>query len=122
MVGSFFSTVYTETQQVICNLFNAGSQVKVTMKPFHKQVGGLDCGVFATAANIDPSAVKFKQQDMQPLALKIKNSFYFWTKTNNTTIEQLHQFNSIVCTHTFLKKSSCDFKIPKIPTYLKPFS
>jgi len=34
------------------------------MKPFQKQVGGMDCGVFAIAAvtglafNIDPSAVR----------------------------------------------------------------
>ena len=47
---SVFSTVHKETQQVICNLFNAGSQVKVAMKPFHKQVGGMDCGVFVIAA------------------------------------------------------------------------
>ena len=33
---SVFSTVHKETQEVICNLFNAGSQVKVAMKPFHK--------------------------------------------------------------------------------------
>ena len=42
------------------------------MKPFQKQVGGMDCGVFAIAAvtalafNIDPSAVRFKQEDMRP--------------------------------------------------------
>jgi len=65
---SVFSTVHKETQQVICNLFNAGSLVKVTMKPFQKQVGGIDCGVFAIAAvialvfNVDPSAVRLNKR------------------------------------------------------------
>jgi len=47
------------------------------MKPFQKQVGG---GVFAIAAvtalalNIDPSTVRFKQEDIRPhLVTSFKN-------------------------------------------------
>ena len=64
-------TVHKEPRQVIGSLLNVDSQFKVTMKPFYKQVGGLDCGVSAIAAvaamvfKINPSV----QQGMQPRLL-----------------------------------------------------
>ena len=52
-------------------MFNAGSKMKIHMRPFQKQSGGTDCGLFALAAvtaiafNIDPSVLKLKQEVMR---------------------------------------------------------
>ena len=45
----------------VSSVNNAGSKKKINMRPFQKQAGGMDCGLFARAAvtvltfNINPS-------------------------------------------------------------------
>ena len=39
-----------ETENVVFGLFNGGSKMKISMKPFQKQQGEIDCGLFALAA------------------------------------------------------------------------
>ena len=68
---SVYSSINKETENVVCGMFNAGSKMQVKMRPFQKQSGGMDCGLFALAAvtalafNVDPSVLKLNQETMR---------------------------------------------------------
>ena len=47
---SVYSSVNKETEKVVFNIFNGGSKMTINMRPFQKQSGGADCGLFALAA------------------------------------------------------------------------
>ena len=68
---SVYSSVNKETEKVVFNIFTGGSKMTINMRPFQKQSGGADCGLFALAAvtalafNIDPSILKLNQEVMR---------------------------------------------------------
>ena len=71
MYDSVYSSVNKETENVVFKMFNGGSKMTINMRPFQKQSGGADCGLFALAAvtalafNINPSILKLKQEVMR---------------------------------------------------------
>ena len=82
---SVYSNLDRETEDVICNLFQATESlpIKIEVKNCQKQVGGMDCGIYsianitAIAFNEDPSKIKYRQVEMRShLAICLKNNHF----------------------------------------------
>lgn len=67
---SIYSSLDENTKRMVCNLFHTNTK-NIKVQSMQKQVGGLDCGVFAIAVitsiayDKDPSELRFDQKEMR---------------------------------------------------------
>ncbi len=98
---SIYRTLDRATQSIILNLFQTSTSTELGQ--IHRQAGGWDCGVYATAISTvlafrkDPAVIKFDQPAMRPplVACMEKGTFSLLSSVmctiNKSTINTVYQ-------------------------------